>query len=66
MSRIISHHKYKLLVFALLAIASIISVILARARMAYSNTDDYSALIWNLALAWIPFFFASLAYVVSW
>ena len=62
----LSPHKYKLLIFALLLGASGISVMLAQARMAYSNTDDYSALIWNLILAWIPFVFASIAYMVSW
>jgi uncharacterized membrane protein len=66
MVQIISRHKYKLLIFGLLAIASAISLLLAKARMAYSNTDDYSALIWNLELAWIPFIFASIAYVGSW
>lgn len=59
-------HKYKLLIFALLLAASVISVTLASARMAYSNSSDYSSLIWNLSLAWIPFVFATLAYVVSW
>ncbi|HEX7541010.1 MAG TPA: DUF1361 domain-containing protein [Anaerolineales bacterium] len=62
----LSRHKYKLLIFTLLMAASIISVMLAGARMAYSNTNDYSILIWNLSLAWIPFLFASIAYVVSW
>jgi uncharacterized membrane protein len=66
MFQTISRHKYKLIVFGLLFAASIISVLLAKARIAYSNTDDYSTLIWNLALAWIPFVIASLAYVVSW
>jgi uncharacterized membrane protein len=66
MDKILFRHKYKLIVFALLLAASIVSVLLARARIAYSNTNDYSALIFNLGLAWIPFLFASLAYVVSW
>ena len=62
----ISRHKYKLLIFGLLITASVISVLLAEARIAYSNTHDYSALIWNLILAWIPFVFASIAYGFSW
>jgi uncharacterized membrane protein len=62
----LSRHKYKLLIFTLLAAASVISAMLVRARIAYSHTHDYSNLIWNLGLAWIPFVFASLAYVVSW
>jgi uncharacterized membrane protein len=61
-----SHHKYKLLIVLLLALASAISVGLALARMAYSGTPDYASLIWNLVLAWIPFIFAGLAYLVSW
>jgi uncharacterized membrane protein len=59
-------HKYKLLIFGLLVVASMVSFILARARMAYSQSTDYSTLIWNLGLAWIPFIFASIAYLVSW
>ncbi len=66
MLQILSRHRYKLFVFGLLATASAVSVALTKARMAYSNTNDYSALIWNLGLAWIPFVFASIAYVVSW
>jgi uncharacterized membrane protein len=59
-------HRYKLGIFLLLLAASLISVMLAWARMLYSGTRDYSSLIWNLGLAWIPFVFASLAYIVSW
>jgi uncharacterized membrane protein len=66
MRQIISRHKYKLVVFGLLFTASMVSVLLARARMAYSGSDDYSLLIWNLFLAWIPFIFASIAYGISW
>ena len=62
----LSIHKYKMIIFVLLVVASFVSVILARARIAYSQTMDYSNLIWNLGLAWIPFVFASLAYVISW
>jgi uncharacterized membrane protein len=62
----LARHKYKLLLFTLLVVASVISVLLARARMDYSRSTDYSTLIWNLCLAWIPFLFASIAYMVSW
>jgi uncharacterized membrane protein len=62
----LSRHKYKLILSLLLVAASLISVTMARARMAYSNTSDYSVLIWNLGLAWIPYLFAILAYIVSW
>ncbi|MGZ6347784.1 MAG: hypothetical protein ACXWNC_09500, partial [Anaerolineales bacterium] len=51
MVHVLSRHKYKLLIISLLLAASIISVLLARARIAYSNTNDYSVLIWNLGLA---------------
>ncbi len=66
MIRSISRHKYKLAIFGLLFAASAISVLLARARMAYTGTSDYVTLVWNLILAWIPFLFAALAYVISW
>ncbi|MBN2385928.1 MAG: DUF1361 domain-containing protein [Anaerolineales bacterium] len=66
MSPPFSHHKYKLWIFALLVAASLVSILLAAARMAYSGTRDYASLIWNLFLAWIPFIFASIAYAVSW
>jgi uncharacterized membrane protein len=62
----LSEHKYKLLIFLLLVLASVISVLLAQARMVYSSTRDYASLIWNLFLAWIPFVIAGLAYMVSW
>ncbi len=61
-----AQHKYKFIVFALLLAGSLVSVMLAEARIAYSNSRDYSSLIWNLFLAWIPFVFASMAYVISW
>ncbi len=61
-----SPYKYKVAIFTLLLAASVVSVLLAKARMAYSSSNDYAALIWNLGLAWIPFLFASLAYVVPW
>ncbi len=59
-------HKYKFLIFGLLAAASAVAVTLAVVRMEYSNSRDYAAMIWNLFLAWIPFIFASIAYIVSW
>jgi uncharacterized membrane protein len=62
----LAQHKYKLALFLLLAGASVISVMMVLARRAYSNSEEYSALIWNLGLAWIPFIFASLAYGISW
>jgi len=62
----LSRHKYKFTVFGLLVAASAVSVALAITRIEYSNTREYSSLIWNLFLAWIPFVFASIAYSLSW
>src|SRR5512136_2484545 len=66
MLQVLFRHKYKIAIFGLLTVASVISVLMAKARMAYSSSNLYATLIWNLGLAWIPFVFASLAYVVSW
>jgi uncharacterized membrane protein len=63
---ILSDHKYKIGVFVLLSAASVVCISLVAARMAYSYSDRYSNLIWNLFLAWIPFVLAYLAYVFSW
>jgi uncharacterized membrane protein len=62
----LARHKGKFLIFGLLAAASMVCVLLTLARMAYSNSREYASLIWNLFLAWIPFVFASLAYIISW
>lgn len=50
---------------ALLAAASLICVGLVGARMLYAHSIAYWFLIWNLALAWVPFVFAGLAYVMA-
>ena len=63
---IFSDHKYKIGVFVLLSAASLVCISLVAARMAYSYSDRYGSLIWNLFLAWIPFVLAYLAYVFSW
>jgi uncharacterized membrane protein len=59
-------HKYKVGIFILLAAASVLCVALVAARMAYSGKGDYSNLVWNLFLAWIPFVLAYIAYMLSW
>ena len=59
-------NRYKLAIFGLLLGASIFSVILVVARMAYSDSQQYRGLIWNLFLAWIPFILAYIAYALSW
>ncbi len=66
LSRIVDAHKYKIGVFGLLTLASLICVGLVVARMAYSDSRRYASLIWNLALAWIPFVLAYAAYMLSW
>jgi uncharacterized membrane protein len=39
---------------------------LVAARVAYSDTERHTGLIWNLFLAWIPFMLAYFAHAVSW
>ena len=62
----LNRNKYKLAIIGLLLGASIVSVFLVIARMAYSDSGQFSGLIWNLFLAWIPFVLAYIAYALSW
>jgi uncharacterized membrane protein len=62
----LSRNKYKLAIISLLLGASFFSVFLVLARMAYSDSQQYRGLIWNLFLAWIPFVLAYIAYALSW
>ncbi len=64
--RIYHYHKYKLGVFLLLIVASVICVSLVVARRLYTGSHGYTNLIWNLFLAWIPFVLAFVAYLLSW
>ena len=64
--RIFTEHKYKAGVFLLLSAASLICVTLVAARIAYSGNGQYTNLVWNLVLAWIPFVLAYIAYIMSW
>jgi uncharacterized membrane protein len=66
LSDILSSHKYKIGVFGLLSAASVFCISLVAARIAYSNSNRYVSLVWNLFLAWIPFILAYLAYLFSW
>jgi len=59
-------NRYKIAIFGLLLGASLLSVLLVGARMAYSDSGRYGGLVWNLFLAWIPFVLAYLAYALSW
>ena len=58
-------HKYKVGIFILLASASAICLILVLARIVYSSSLQYSGLIWNLFLAWIPFVSAYIVYILA-
>ena len=60
-----SHNKYRLMMFSLLAGATIFSVTIWRVRSELSGTVHYAFLIWNLFLAWIPFIIAYFTYTVS-
>ena len=62
----LNRNKYKLAIIGLLLGASFFSVFLVIARMAYSDSQQYRGLIWNLFLAWIPFVLAYIAYALSW
>jgi len=59
-------NRYKLAIFGLLLGASLFSVFLVIARMAYSDSQQYRGLIWNLFLAWLPFVLAYIAFALSW
>lgn len=66
MKAFLIRNRYKIAIFALLLAASLVSVTLVVARMAYSDSQKYRGLIWNLFLAWIPFALAYVAYALSW
>ena len=59
-------NRHNIAVFVLLNGACAMCVGLVVARVAYSDTDRHTGLIWNLFLAWIPFILAYLAHAVSW
>jgi uncharacterized membrane protein len=59
-------NKYKLAIFVLLAAASAGCLLLIGARVAYSDSPRHLNLVWNLFLAWIPFFLAYTGYALSW
>jgi uncharacterized membrane protein len=60
-----SHNKYRLMIFFLLAGATIFSVAVWRVRSEYSGTVHYAFLIWNLFRAWIPFIIAYFTYTLT-
>ena len=59
-----SHNKYRLMMFFLLAGATIFSVTIWRVRSEYSGSGRYAFLIWNLFLAWIPFIISYFTYTL--
>lgn len=64
-AQIISQHKYKLMLGALLVAASFISAALEFAQARFNERAGYRFLVWNLFLAWIPFVAAVVAWVAS-
>lgn len=55
--------RYKLYLGGLLVLASVISLILAGVHARVSDSKSYSFLVFNLALAWIPFAASVVAYI---
>lgn len=62
----IIRNRYKIAIFGLMTLASAICVFLVAARIAFSDSERYGSLVWNLFLAWIPFVLSYLAYTLSW
>jgi uncharacterized membrane protein len=60
-----SHNKYRLMMFLLLAGATVFSVAIWRVRSEFSGSGRYGFLIWNLFLAWIPFIISYLTYTMT-
>ncbi|HJS20851.1 MAG TPA: DUF1361 domain-containing protein [Anaerolineales bacterium] len=60
-----AHNKYRLMMFFLLAGATVFSVAIWRVRSEYTGTGRYAFLIWNLFLAWIPFLISYFMYMVT-
>jgi uncharacterized membrane protein len=60
-----AHNKYRLMMFVLLASATIFSVAIWRVRAEFSGSERYAFLIWNLFLAWIPFIISYITYTLT-
>ncbi len=60
-----SHNKYRLMMFTLLAGATVFSVAIWRVRSEFSGSGRYAFLIWNLFLAWIPFMISYFTYTMT-
>ena len=61
----VSHSKYRLTMFVLLAGATVFSVAIWRVRAEFSASERYAFLIWNLFLAWIPFIISYFTYTLT-
>jgi uncharacterized membrane protein len=59
-----SPNKYRLMMFVLLAGATIFSVAIWLVRSEFSGSGRYGFLIWNLFLAWIPFLISYFTYTL--
>ena len=60
-----STNKYRLMIFVLLAGATVFSVVVWRVRTEFSGTGTYGFLVWNLFLAWIPFLISYFTYTLA-
>ena len=60
-----SQSKYRLMMFLLLAGATVFSVAIWRVRAEFSDSERYAFLIWNLFLAWIPFIISYFTYTLT-
>ena len=58
-------HRFAYAIVGLLGAASLVCVALIAARSWYSHTYHYWFLLWNLALAWVPFVFAAIAFSLA-
>jgi uncharacterized membrane protein len=58
-------HRFAYAIIGLLVAASLVCVGLIAGRSWYSHTYHYWFLLWNLALAWVPFVFAAIAYSLA-
>ena len=58
-------HRFAAAIVGLLLGATLVCAGLLAARSVYSHTVHYWFLLWNLALAWVPFVFAGVAYTLA-
>lgn len=65
MAQRVGDRRFAVAIVGLLAAASLVCLALLVFRMWYSRGVHYWFLAWNLALAWVPFVSAGVAYVLS-